>query len=121
MNIELPPKFFNTAGPINPDIHYNVDSLKRIELDEVLMLIHQRKYFVLHAPRQTGKTSCLLALRDYLNRQGQYICVYANVEAGQAARNDVKEVVETTAYTIASRTNMVLKTEMPYEIYQRLK
>ena len=121
MNIELPPKFFNTAGPINPDIHYNVDSLKRIELDEILMLIHQQKYFVLHAPRQTGKTSCLLALRDYLNRQGQYICVYANVEAGQAARNDVKEVVETTAYTIASRTNMVLKTEMPYEIYQRLK
>ena len=121
MNIELPPKFFNTAGPINPDIHYNVDSLKRIELDEILMLIHQRKYFVLHAPRQTGKTSCLLALRDYLNRQGQYICVYANVEAGQAARNDVKEVVETTAYTIASRTNMVLRNEIPYEIYQRLK
>lgn len=121
MNIELPPKFFNTAGPIQPDIHYNVDSLTRINLDEILGLIHQRKYFVLHAPRQTGKTSCLLALRDYLNRQGQYICVYANVEAGQAARNDVKEVVETTAYTIASRTNMVLKTEMPYEIYQRLK
>ena len=121
MNIELPPKFFNTAGPINPDIHYNVDSLKRIELDEILMLIHQQKYFVLHAPRQTGKTSCLLALRDYLNRQGQYICVYANVEAGQAARNDVKEVVETTAYTIASRTNMVLRNEIPYEIYQRLK
>ncbi len=41
MNIELPPKFFNTAGPIQPDIHYNVDSLKRIELDEVLMLIHR--------------------------------------------------------------------------------
>ena len=121
MNIELPPKFFNTAGPINPDIHYNVDSLKRIELDEILMLIHQRKYFVLHAPRQTGKTSCLLAMRDYLNRQGQYICVYANVEAGQAARNDVKEVVESTAYTIASRTNMVLRNEIPYEIYQRLK
>lgn len=121
MNIELPPKFFNTAGPINPDIHYNVDSLKRIELDEILMLIHQRKYFVLHAPRQTGKTSCLLALRDYLNRQGQYICVYANVEAGQAARNDVKEVVETTASAIAYRTEMVLKSRMPREILQQLK
>ena len=121
MNIELPPKFFNTAGPINPDIHYNVDSLKRIELDEVLMLIHQRKYFVLHAPRQTGKTSCLLALRDYLNRQGQYICVYANVEAGQAARNDVKEVVETTASAIAYRTEMVLKSRMPRELLQQLK
>ena len=121
MNIELPPKFFNTAGPIQPDIHYNVDSLTRINLDEILGLIHQRKYFVLHAPRQTGKTSCLLALRDYLNRQGQYICVYANVEAGQAARNDVKEVVETTASAIAYRTEMVLKSRMPRELLQQLK
>ena len=121
MNIELPPKFFNTAGPIQPDIHYNVDSLTRINLDEILGLIHQRKYFVLHAPRQTGKTSCLLALRDYLNRQGQYICVYANVEAGQAARNDVKEVVETTASVIAYRTEMVLKSRMPRELLQQLK
>lgn len=38
-------------------------------------------------PRQTGKTSSLLALRDYINAQGGYIAVYANVEAGQAARN----------------------------------
>lgn len=121
MNIELPPKFFNTAGPIKPDIHYNVDSLKRIHLDEILSLIRQQKYFVLHAPRQTGKTSCLLALRDYLNTQGQYICVYANVEAGQAARNDVKEVVETTASAIAYRTEMVLKSRMPREILQQLK
>ena len=121
MNIELPPKFFNTAGPIKPDIHYNVDSLTRIHLDEILSLIHQQKYFVLHAPRQTGKTSCLLALRDYLNAQGQYICVYANVEAGQAARNDVKEVVETTASVIAYRAEMVLKSRMPRELLQQLK
>lgn len=121
MNIDLPPKFFNTAGPIQPDIHYNVDSLSRVNLDEIIGLIRQRKYFVLHAPRQTGKTSCLLALRDYLNRQGEYICVYANVEAGQAARNDVKEVVETTASSIAYRAEMVLKSRMPRELLQQLK
>lgn len=68
MNIELPPKFFNTAGPIKPDIHYNVDSLTRINLDEILELIRQQKYFVLHAPRQTGKTSChtQLSTHNYL-------------------------------------------------------
>ena len=76
------PKFFNTAGPIQSDIHYNVNPLTRINLDEVIELIQQQKYFILHAPRQTGKTSCLLALRDYLNEQGDYIAVYANVEAG---------------------------------------
>ncbi|MDR0988503.1 MAG: AAA-like domain-containing protein, partial [Prevotellaceae bacterium] len=86
------PKFFNTAGPIQPDIHYNVDPLMRFNLEEILSLIDQRKYFVLHAPRQTGKTSCMLALRDYLNAQGRYYAVYTNVEAGQASRNKVEEV-----------------------------
>jgi hypothetical protein len=59
------PKFFNTAGPIMADIHYNVEPLSRFNLEEIESLIYQRKYFVLHAPRQTGKTSCMLALRDY--------------------------------------------------------
>ena len=27
------PKFFNTAGPIQPDIHYNIDPLTRIDLE----------------------------------------------------------------------------------------
>ena len=68
-------RFFNTAGPQQPDIHYTIDPLSRIDLDDVLMLIRQRKYFVLHAPRQTGKTSCMLALRDLLNKQGNHIAV----------------------------------------------
>ena len=58
------------------------------------MLIRQQRYFVMHAPRQTGKTSCMLALRDYLNNEDDYIAVYANVEGGQAARNDAQSVVK---------------------------
>lgn len=113
-------KFFNTAGPIQPDIHYNVNPLNRIDLDEIEQLIQQRKYFILHAPRQTGKTSCLLALRDYLNEQGDYIAVYANVEAGQAARNDVREVALSTIATIAERTGTVLGNEIALDIYKKL-
>jgi hypothetical protein len=60
-------RFFNTAGPVNPAIHYCLPPLERLDLQDVLLLIAQQKYFVLHAPRQTGKTSCLLALRDHLN------------------------------------------------------
>ncbi len=71
-------RFFNTAGPIEPDIHYYIPPLERIDLDEVLLLIGQRQYFVLHAPRQTGKTSALLALMDELNGSEQYRCVYIN-------------------------------------------
>ena len=36
------PRFFNTAGPIKADIHYNVDPLKRIDLDEIMGLIQQQ-------------------------------------------------------------------------------
>ena len=114
-------KFFNTAGPIQPDIHYNVNPLHRIDLDELEGLIRQRKYFILHAPRQTGKTSCLLALRDYLNEQGEYIAVYANIEAGQAARNDVLRVVTATASAIADRLSIVLRDNMPKEVLQDFK
>jgi len=54
-------KFFNTAGPTNSADHYHISSLERIDWEEVEMLIASKKYFLLHAPRQTGKTS---AVRD---------------------------------------------------------
>lgn len=101
-------RFFNTAGPNRPEEQYTIDPLSRFDLEEVLMLIRQKKYFVLHAPRQTGKTSCMLALRDYLNKRGEYIAVYANVEGGQAYRNDVKSVVGATCEIIAQETRLVL-------------
>ena len=82
-------RFFNTAGPIKTDIHYHVPLLSRLDVDDLLLLIQQEKYFVLHAPRQTGKTSALFALRDQLNASGEFRCVYVNVEAAQTSREDV--------------------------------
>jgi len=96
-------KFFNTAGPVNQNEHYKIDPLKRWDLDEIQCLIDQKKYFILHAPRQTGKTSCLLALRDHLNAEGKYYCVYANFEAAQTARNDVVSGIETVIQELHSR------------------
>lgn len=109
-------RFFNTAGPIKPELHYNIDPLKRFDLEEVLLLIRQQKYFVMHAPRQTGKTSCMLALRDYLNARDEYIAVYANVEGGQASRNDVQSVVKSTVDTIAEQFRGVVRNDIPLQI-----
>ena len=106
-------KFFNTAGPNKSDIHYEIGPLSRFDLDEVLMLIRQQKYFVLHAPRQTGTTTCMLALRDYLNQSGEYISVYANVEGGQASRNDVASVVAGTCDVIARECGYIVGDEWP--------
>ena len=82
-------RFFNTAGPGIMEDHYMVDPLRRIDYEEILMLIRQKRYFVLHAPRQTGKTTSLLAMVKSLNEDGEFACVYVNVEAAQVARNDV--------------------------------
>jgi len=99
-------RFFNTAGPVNPADHYHIPPLQRLGLDEILSLIGQKKYFVLHAPRQTGKTSCLLALRDYLNQSGQYQALYANIEGGQAARENVLEAMRAVLSEIGSRARI---------------
>ena len=94
-------RFFNTAGPVDAELHYQIPPLARLDLDSLLMLIRQRKYFVLHAPRQTGKTSALLALRDKLNESGEYRCVYVNVEVGQSAREDVEAAMRAILSSIA--------------------
>jgi hypothetical protein len=82
-------RFFNTEGPVRSDEHYCLPPLTRWDLDEVLLLIEQKKYFLLHAPRQTGKTSCLLALADRLNADRRVRALYVNIESAQAAREDV--------------------------------
>lgn len=108
-------RFFNTAGPVNPHDHYNLSPLERIKLDEILPLIEQKKYFVLHAPRQTGKTSCLLALMDYLNARGHYHCIYVNVELAQSAREDVAAAMQAILSQLAYQTQSVLHDEFVTE------
>ena len=109
-------KFFNTAGPNKSDIHYEIDPLSRFDLDDVMMLIRQQKYFVLHAPRQTGKTTCMLALRAHLNLSGEFVSVYANIEGGQASRNNVKDVVDATCGVIATEACGIVGNDMPRQI-----
>ena len=108
-------KEFNTEGPVRPDEHYLIPPLERIDLDAVLGLVRSRKYFALHAPRQTGKTSALLALRDLLNSgaEGDYRCVYANFEVGQAAREDTARALRALLSQLATRAEMTLADEMP--------
>ena len=103
-------RFFNTAGPVRPERDYCVPPLERFDLDEVLGLIRNDRYFVLHAPRQTGKTSSLLTLRDLLNSgaEGDYRCAYINVETAQTAREDVGRAMGAIAVQIAGEAEDAL-------------
>ena len=94
-------RFFNTTGPVVAADHYCVPPLARLDPDELLRLVRDKRYFVLHAPRQTGKTSALLALRELLRAEG-FRCVYANVEGGQTAREDVERAMRVVLGALAS-------------------
>ncbi|QSQ20810.1 ATP-binding protein [Pyxidicoccus parkwayensis] len=80
-------RWFNTAGPCNPVDHYMLPALRR--LPEVQRLIDQKGYFVVHAPRQVGKTTALLALAQDLTAEGQHVAVLVSMEVGAAFPHDV--------------------------------
>ncbi len=80
------PRFFNTAGPNKPDQHYTLPVLAR--LPGVRRLIDQGLYFVVHAPRQVGKTTSLLQLGLELTAEGAYVGILVSMEGGAAFPDD---------------------------------
>ena len=77
---------FNTAGPCIAAMHYMIPADRR--LPQAPGLVDQLGYFVVHAPRQTGKTTALRALAHDLTASGSYAAVYLSCEAGEAAGDD---------------------------------
>jgi hypothetical protein len=80
-------KHFNNAGPCRPEDHYMLPASTR--LPELRRLIEQKLYFVLHAPRQVGKTTMMMQLARELTAQGTYNAVVVTVEPGRAFPDDV--------------------------------
>jgi AAA-like domain len=78
---------FNTAGPCQSDIHYMLSPITR--LPQVERLIDQRNYFVIHAPRQIGKTTAIQALAQNITSQGQYAAVVLSAEVGAPFSQDI--------------------------------
>ena len=114
-------RFFNTAGPVRPEDHYAIPPLERGDVDELLRLVRDKQYFVLHAPRQTGKTSALIALRDLLNsgEAGDFRCVDVNVEVGQVARDDTARGIRAILGSLADSATM-LGDDFPAGVWLRV-
>ena len=104
-------RFFNNAGPIIPEDHYHIDMLSRVDWEEIQRLIEDKRYFVLHAPRQTGKTSTLLEMMSVLNAEDRYACAYANIEGAQAARGDETKGIPAACSAIARSIKLYLGQE----------
>lgn len=72
-------KYFNTAGPCQPNKHYMLPAQERCQ--GLLSLIEREQYFVIHAARQSGKTTLLLDLVQQLNASGDYHALYCSLES----------------------------------------
>ena len=83
-------RYFNTAGPNRSEDHYTVPTMKRLEESGVMRLIDQKAYFVIHAPRQVGKTTTMLALAKELTASGKYTSALVSLEAGAGFPDDVE-------------------------------
>jgi AAA domain len=80
-------RWFNTAGPCEARKHYMLPPTTR--LPNLLRLIEQESYFVIHAPRQTGKTTAMQALAKQLTESGRYAAVMVSAEVGNPFSNDL--------------------------------
>lgn len=80
-------KYFNMAGPCRPEKHYMLPAADR--LPELRRLIDQQEYFVIHAPRQVGKTTMMMQLARELQAEGRYNAVVITAEPGHAFPDDV--------------------------------
>ncbi|MEM7532938.1 MAG: ATP-binding protein [Chloroflexota bacterium] len=61
----------------------------RLEALNVKQLIQKKSYFIIHAPRQTGKTTSMYELARQLTDSGDYISVVVSMEVGAAFPDDI--------------------------------
>ncbi|MEV0617235.1 AAA family ATPase [Nonomuraea sp. NPDC050404] len=79
-------RYFNTTGPCDPRRHYMLPSTQR--LPDAQALIDMERYFVLHAPRQTGKTTALDTLASELTAEGDVAALSFSCESAKVAGDD---------------------------------
>ncbi|MDR1155052.1 MAG: AAA-like domain-containing protein, partial [Bacteroidales bacterium] len=88
-------RYFNIAGPCNRAEHYMIEAATRLQ--GVEQLIDMKQYFVIHAARQSGKTTYLNDLTERLNASGKYYALYCSLEAIQgitAPKEAIPEIVK---------------------------
>lgn len=88
-------RFFNITGPCNLQDHYMLPAEER--LPALLPYVQQKQYVVVHAARQTGKTTAMRAFAERLRGLG-YAAVWATLEECQ----DVAEIAVAEPLWLAS-------------------
>lgn len=102
-------RFFNITGPTNSRDHYFVEH--RLDDSGIRKLIEQKLYFVLYAPRQSGKTTAIKDLVRNLNQEGIYTALYINTESSHVAVNDTIRAVRELLYQVQEQIQKTIPNE----------
>ena len=78
-----PVRFFNTTGPCFPWDHYMLPPKDRLVGAQLDRYIKDNLYWVLHAPRQTGKTTFLKHWAEEINSGSEALACYVSIERCQ--------------------------------------
>jgi hypothetical protein len=81
-------------------------------LPEAPGLVEQEAYFVVHAPRQTGKTTALQALARQLTASGRYAALHFSCEEGEASGDDFGSAQRAILRTMALYADLDLPAEL---------
>jgi len=75
-------KKFNISGPCISNMHYMISPQSRCV--NVENIVYEHEYFVIHAARQSGKTTLLIDLVNRLNEEGKCYAICCSLESVQA-------------------------------------
>jgi hypothetical protein len=103
-NRKRPVRFFNTTGPCNPNDHYMLPPEERLVGAQLHRYIRDKLYWVLHAPRQTGKTTFLQSWMRKINAGDEALACYVSVERCQGL-SDVERAMPAICESIYKHAN----------------
>ena len=102
-------RFFNTTGPCYPWDHYMLPPADRLVGAQLDRYIRDNLYWVLHAPRQTGKTTFLRSWAREINSENNAVACYVSLENCQGIK-DRTEAMKTIHDSICTSAR---KSELP--------
>lgn len=103
-------RYFNTTGPCDPSRHYTLSATNR--LPQARRLIEEGRYFVVHAPRQTGKTTTMTGLAREITAVGAHAALLFSVEDASPWGEDISAVELSVLAAIWQEANRELPSQL---------
>ena len=103
-------KTFNTAGPCDSSVHYMLPAERR--LGEIRPLIQLKAFFVVHAPRQSGKTTSFASLARTLTAEGNLAALHASCKPAASSGADLDRGMSALVRAIDEEARYQLAVEL---------